>query len=188
MHDPLRKRIRLIHQCCIAGVVVVLGVAAALAVWPMVTRGRDNIAMANGIRKELKQLDGLTVKTQEVQARISAIEKEITQEERRLPTRNQMDQFLNELSKVAADSGVSIQGFDKSPIETSGDFRRLPARIVASGSYAQCYKFLAGIRKMERLTQLENAGIEAEQKTDEGSKPGEKACRLTVSIATFMAK
>ena len=189
MVDLIRQRVRLIKLCCSAGVFAAVAVVGCLAVLPMVKSGRASIQSANELRGQLKELDGLSLKLQEVKSRISAIETEIQAEEKKLPTRNQMDQFMQELSAVATDAGVNFESSNKADVEVAGDYKAFNAQITATGSYAQCYKFLAGLRRMERLTQLKDCMIDAEQKTGEGSKPGEKGdCRLKVSIATFMAK
>jgi Tfp pilus assembly protein PilO len=189
MADLIRQRIRLIHLCCAAGVLLTVASAGALVVLPMFRSGTESIKDAGKLRGDLKQLDGLSLKLQEVKSRISTIEGEIEKEEKRLPTRNQMDQFMEELSSVATGAGVNFEASSKAEVESVGDYKAMTAQITASGSYAQCYKFLAGLRRMERLTQLKDCTIDAEQKVGEGSKPGEKGdCRLKISIATFMAK
>lgn len=189
MADQIRDRLRKIHLCCAAGVVAAVAGVAALGIWPMVRSGRASEVQADVYRAQLKEIEGLTLKTTEVQNEIATIRAQIAKDENRLPRRHQIVQFMQELASVAEKSGVSLEAQDRGEIENAGDHLVLPATLTVTGSFAQCYDFLAGLRKMERLTRLEKAVLEAEQATGEGSKPGEKGnCRLKVSIATFMAK
>lgn len=190
MADKLRSRMRIIHIACAAGVVLILGAAGAFGVLPMIRTGHANIAKAEELKQQLRETDEVGAIATDIQKDTHGLDEEIVREEKRLPSRKQMDQLIAEISDVAQHAGVKLDGIksDKNEIFTSGEYKVLPSKLVATGTYAQCYKFLAGLRQMERLTRLESASIITEQKTGEGAKPGEKGeCQLRVAIATYMA-
>jgi Tfp pilus assembly protein PilO len=187
MADQLRKRIRLIHICGSAGVVVILAGATLLGVLPMLQSGRESIQKAQGLADELKQLETVRVKAEELQKKIAQRQAQIEKEEGRLPTRAQQGKIIEEITAVAATAGVKLEGIDKQEIQPAGNYKILPAQVTVTGSYQQCYAFLAGLRHMERLTRLENASVITE--AGDSAKPGQRGdCQLRVAIATYMAK
>ena len=189
MADNIKSRLRVIHWVGASAMLLLLGSAVGLGAYPMYMGGRDSIAKSRYLKQQLAELDGLDKTLQGVEADLKKTEERLKQSEKRLPTRNEMDQFMGELAAVAKDAGLTVEGINPKPVQPSGDYRVLPVEISGGGSYQQVYKFLAGLRRMQRLTRLDDVTMDAEQKTGEGSQPGEKAgCRVRVLISTFMAR
>lgn len=188
MTDPIKQRLGRIHLIGASVLVLALVLAGLLAALPMYRDGRASIAKSQTLRQQLSELDGLSRTLQQVETDLQATKARLAATEQRLPTSNDMPQFMGELSRVAEEAGLTLSGTTPKAAQPAGDYRVLPVEITGEGTFKQCYDFLAGLRRMQRLTRLDNAVVESEQKTTEGAKPGDKTCKIKVCIATFMAR
>lgn len=169
MKDSLNSRLRTIHLIGATILIGGLGATAALGVYPMVKSGKASIQKAEELRTRLAEFDGLSKTLDQVDTDRKNTEARLAAAEKLLPTGNEMDKFLGELAKVAEDSGITVEGITPRTTLSAGDYKILPVEINGQGSFPACYKFLAGVRKMPRLTRLDDLFVEAE------TKPGDDA-------------
>jgi Tfp pilus assembly protein PilO len=72
----------------------------------------------------------------------------------RIPETAQKTEFLAQLSGLAADTGLKIHEFRPGDEIDRKTHRELSIHVTAEASYASLCRFLAGLEKVERLTQL----------------------------------
>ena len=100
------------------------------------------------------------------------------------------------LAQVAEKAGLQLEAVmpDKD-LKDAGGYKSLPVSISGTGKWDTCYRFLTGLRAMNRLTRLDSLTL-ASHKPDNGPDgkpyvlaPGEEPpCQITVNISTFMAR
>ncbi len=187
MSDIIKSRLRLINFCAATGLVVLLSGTLALGVYPLYRKGGDEMRKAQDLKRQLSDLDGLSKTLSQVEAERVATEARLTDAEARLPNSKAMDQFMQQLAKVAEDVGLQVDAVSPRPLKESGDYKAMPVQIVGAGDWNTCYKFLTGLRTMNRLTRLDEVVMELER--DENKALSDRPrCRITVNISTFMAR
>ena len=187
--EVLNKRLRTIDW--IAASVLLAGVAATLAagVLPVTSRARANNRSAETYRHELAKLDGLKNTLSQVETELERTHHRLALAETRMPTTGAMDQFMVQLAKVADDSGLQVEGITPKPLQDAASYKVMPVEISGTGTFETCYTFLTGLRKMNRLTRLDDLVVQLQQSgADRERPPGQPVCRVTVGISTFMAR
>ena len=125
---------------------------------------------------------------------VEGAEARLAEAESRLPNSKAMDQFMQQLAKVAADAGLQVDGISPKPLKDSGDYKAMPVEITGTGDWNTCYQFLTGLRSMNRLTRLDELTLDLD-KDDKSDTPGKSnktadhpVCKIRVSISTFTAR
>jgi Tfp pilus assembly protein PilO len=187
MLEKIRQRLRLIDLCGLSALLVMVCSSLAFGVYPLYRRGNASMAESTSLRKELSQLDGLSKTLAQVENDRKITEVRLVEAESRLPNSKAMDQFMQQLAKVAEDVGLQVDGISPKTLKDSGDYRAMPVEISGTGDWSTCYRFLTGLRTMNRLTRLDELVLELD-KNDRAFASDRPLCRIRVSISTFMAR
>lgn len=194
MADILQERRRmynLIGACVIIGGIIA---PSALAAFHFHALGGQNVRDSATLQRSLSELDGLNKTLSEVEAARKQTESRLAEAETRLPNSQSMDEFLAQIAKVEESAGLIVDStvFDRN-LKDAGGYKSLPVSISGSGNWDTCYRFLIGLRSMNRLTRLDSLTLEV-QKTSADGKPvlltagQELPCQITVNISTFVAR
>lgn len=181
----------LVGAFCVLGGVIAPSGFGAYHFW---NQGRGCEKASASLRRSLSELDGLNKTLSEVEAAKKQTESRLAEAETRLPNSQSMDEFLAQIAKVEENAGLVVDSttFDRNPKE-SGGYKSLPVSISGTGKWDTCYKFLTGLRGMNRLTRLDSLTLEVMKNKTDGSGAtygqGQDApCQITVNISTFMAR
>jgi Tfp pilus assembly protein PilO len=193
MMTKIKQRQRVIDLCGISAMLVLVCSSLAFGVYPLYRRANAAAAESADLRKELSQLDGLSRTLAQVESDRKTTEARLAEAESRLPNSKAMDQFMQQLAKVAEGAGLQVDGISPKPLKESGDYKAMPVDISGTGDWNTCYKFLLGLRTMNRLTRLDELVIDLDKadkpgSTDKASFADRPVCRIRVSISTFMAR
>src|SRR5271154_6886661 len=196
MRDILQNRLRTIN--IIGALVIVGGILgpAAFGALHLYRAGCSHVQQSADLHKTLSELDGLSKTLDQVEGERKQPEVRLADAESRLPDSNAMDQFMQQLAQVAEKAGLQLEAVmpDKD-LKDAGGYKSLPVSISGTGKWDTCYRFLTGLRAMNRLTRLDSLTL-ASHKPDNGPDgkpyvlaPGEEPpCQITVNISTFMAR
>jgi Tfp pilus assembly protein PilO len=184
----ITKRLRTINLVGAAAILAILSGTAALGVFPMYKSGTRDIAESKALREQLSQLDGLSQTLQQVETAKAQTESRLTEAEAQLPTSNAMDQFMQQLAKVAENAGLQVDATVPSKdVKDAGGYKTGPFEISGTGDWESCYRFLTGLRATKRLTRLDSLTLEGSKDHKDG--PGERpTCRIIVNLSVFMAR
>ncbi len=181
----------LIGACCVLGGVMA---PSAFAAYHFLTEGQDRVKESAVLQQSLSALDGLNKTLSDVESARKQTESRLSEAEARLPNSQSMDDFLGQIAKVEEKAGLLVDSttFDRD-LKEAGGYKSLPVCISGAGKWDTCYKFLTGLRSMNRLTRLDSLSLEVEKTTAEGKAapfgPGqEPPCQITINISTFMAR
>jgi Tfp pilus assembly protein PilO len=194
MADILQEKRRLMNlagACCVLGGVLAPSAFAAIHFF---TAARNEVKASAKLQESLSELDGLNKTLGEVEAARKQTESRLAEAETRLPNSQSMDDFLAQIAKVEESAGLIVDSttFDKN-MKDSGGYKSLPVCISGVGNWDTCYKFMTGLRSMNRLTRLDSMSLEAIKEGGDGKpqnvRPGqEPSCQITINISTFMAR
>ena len=194
MADILQEKRRAIN---IIGAFAVLGgiiAPSAFAAFHFYSVGTANVRAATELKGTLSELDGLNKTLSEVESARKQTEARLLEAESRLPNSQSMDDFLAQIAKVEENAGLIVDSttFNRD-LTDAGDYKSLPVAISGHGKWDTCYRFLIGLRSMNRLTRLDRLTLQVENTTPDGKPLGlapgqEPSCQINVDISTFMAR
>jgi Tfp pilus assembly protein PilO len=194
MADILLEKRRLMNlagACCVLGGVLAPSAFAAIHFF---TEAREKVKASVTLQESLSELDGLNKTLGEVESARKQTESRLAEAEARLPNSQSMDDFLAQIAKVEENAGLVVDSttFDRN-MKDSGSYKSLPVCISGVGNWDTCYKFMTGLRAMNRLTRLDSMSLEVLKDANDGKalnmRPGqEPACQITINISTFMAR
>jgi Tfp pilus assembly protein PilO len=191
MQDAFKRNFRIVNT---AGIVVILSILAgsvSLGVVPAYRRGVENINATQRLKQQLAELNGLTTELNAVEMERQQTEKRLQAAEARLPSSDAMDEFMQQLASVAEKAGMQVDSITPSKdLKDSGGYKSLPVEINGTGDWESCYRFLTGLRAMNRLTRLDSVSLDSNSQSKETkvAPPEHPVCQITVNISTFMAR
>lgn len=184
--NDLKKNLKAVNFAGIAAVSLVLACTAAFGVYPMIKRGTQDIRAAHELRDSLTRFNALGQQIAIVDQERKDTEKRLQEQEQRLPPSFEASAFNAELTEVAQKAGIRIESMPSSQTFTDdGAYKALPVTIVGSGDWECCYRFLTGIKNMNRLTRLDSAIINVPEKDAQAVPPDSPVCQITVRFSTF---
>ena len=57
--------------------------------------------------------------------------------------------------------------------------------VVGSGDWENCYRFLSGLRAMDRVARLDSVIMDTQDKDGKGLAADKVVCQVTVKFSTF---
>jgi Tfp pilus assembly protein PilO len=149
---------------------------------PLYKSGTNKIHETGRLRAELAALDGLSQTLTEVEEDRRHTEALLAEYEKRLPSTSETNVFIKELASVTKQAGIQVDGTTyPTTLKDAGGYKSLPVQVSGTGDWDACYRFLTGLRSMNRLTRLDTLVLE----TDKNAKGERPVCRITVNFSTF---
>jgi hypothetical protein len=185
MNDVLKQRLRMVNYSGIAAVVLLLTATAALGIYPMVQRGRDNNRATREL--EAQQADLATLDQVLADAKKSVQEAELRLQEReaQLPPASESNFYDKELTRLIAANGIrKINADTPKELKDFAGYKVGTVDINGTGEWDAVCRFLADIRTMKGLTRLDAITIDIGR--DETGRSYEKpVCQFRISFSTF---
>jgi len=194
MSDPIIKKHLKNIDLIAFGVILLLTGATAFGCLVSLKNDRQTIqAKTQALEQDLNNLNILTVQLGKKELDLKASEARLAREEAKLPTSTAMNKFVSEIAKIAEDSGLKVNAINPHPGITADSYQVHPIEIIGIGSWNNCYKFLTGLRKMDRITRLDDLVIQLDSDDSSPTTPGANAskpslCKMSVTISTFTAR
>jgi Tfp pilus assembly protein PilO len=184
MSDALKKSMQKVNAAGAAAVILVLAGTVAFGIAPVYKEGTQKIHDANRLKAELAALDGLSQTLAQMEEERKQTEALLAENEKRLPSSSETNVFIKELAKVTNAAGIQVDGTNyPTTLKDSGGYKSLPVQVSGTGDWEACYKFLTGLRSMNRLTRLDSLALEVDKNaTAAAERP---ICRITVNFSTF---
>lgn len=187
MSEQIKKRVRRIDVGGAAGVTVVGVLAVLLGVLPLHHQSQLNVARAETLQKQLADFDGLEKTMARAKVKLDETQKRLALAESRLPSEGEMAQFMQQLAQVADTAGLQVDSITPRTVHEVSGYKAMPVEIAGSGDFSSCYKFLQGLRHMNRLTRLDDLVLRSTT-LERSAEPTKGQCSVHVMISTFMAR
>jgi type IV pilus assembly protein PilO len=137
--------------------VVILGWVVVLA------DGNDELQMARDREPTLKQdyRGKLTqaVNLEELRKQKRQVEEYVTQLERQLPGKAEMDALLSDINQAGLGRGLQFELFRPGQVQVKDYYAELPIAIRVSGRYHDIGSFAADVANLSRIVTLQNLSI-----------------------------
>jgi Tfp pilus assembly protein PilO len=184
MSDVIKKKLQIVNISGAAALAFLVAGTVALGIAPLYKQGNGKIADAARLKGELAALDGLSQTLTQVEADRKHTEGLLAEYERRLPSSSETNVFIKELAGVTKSAGIQVDGTTyPTTLKDSGGYKSLPVQVTGSGDWDACYKFLTGLRQMNRLTRLDSLVLEVDKSVKTAAD--RPLCHITVNFSTF---
>ncbi len=130
------------------------------------------VSLKTEYKKKLVQainLDGLKEQRRQVQQYVTQIEKQ-------LPSKSEMDALLSDINKARSDRGLQLDLFKPGSVSVKEYYAELPIDIKVTGKYSQLGEFAADIAQLSRIVTLNSIAI-----VPSGSGPAAAAGTLSMT-------
>ncbi len=186
MKDHLKNSISIVNYAGIAAVSLLLAGTAAFGVYPLLERGSADIRAAGDLRNSLTHFGGLNQALASAGKGLDDTENRLSTQEQRIPSSFEASAFNAELTDVAKKAGIRIESMpNQQTFSDEAGYKALPVTVIGSGDWESCYRFLTGIKNMNRLTQLDSVIINVPDKDADALPPETPMCQITVRFSTF---
>ena len=185
MQTDFKQRVRLVNSAGAAIVILLIASTVVFGVVPLYRAGSQNIADSQRLSSQVAALDGLGQTLTEVEEERHQTEERLNAIEKRLPSSSETNTFIKELAKVTKEAGIQVDG-TKYPkeLKDSDGYKSLPVEVVGTGDWDACYRFLTGLRAMNRITRLDSVILEVD-KNAPAKNADRPICHITVNFSTF---
>ena len=187
MPDEIKTRIRRIDLAGATTLLIAATLIIVLIVLPLRNQSQANIARAHDLQLQLADFDRLEQTLARSNIKLGEARQRLDDAEHRLPSQAEMAQFMQQLARVADGAGLQVDSITPRPVAEVGGYKALPVEIVGAGNFTNCYRFLQGLRKMDRLTRLDDLVLQSNP-PEKSDKAAAGACSIRVIISTFMAR
>ena len=186
MANDIKQRLRVINATAAATLVVVLAAAAAMGVVPPYREGVHKIQESARLTQEIKDLDALTLQVARAKVDMSTRETRLADAETRLPNAGTLNQFLQELAKIAEDAGLQVDALEPArDAKSAGAYKLMSVHLTGTGDWETCNRFLTSLRGANRkLARLDKLSLDSLR--DKASE--RPLCHITVDISTLIVR
>jgi hypothetical protein len=186
MQDKVKQSLKVVNYAGIGAVVVLLASTVAFGVLPLRQRGRDDIKAAADLRGSLERFDQLRLANARAEVQIEDSRARLADAEKRLASGPPDSAFNRDLTQVAKTAGIRIENMP--PVgapKDAGAYKCVQVTVVGSGDWDSCYKFLSGLRAMNRIVRLDSVVMDVQDKDGRTRTADRVVCQLTVKFSTF---
>jgi len=188
MPDIIKSRLRLINISGALCLVLVVCATVFMGILPLYSQTIRNRTASNALEQDLSKLNGLSNTLNQVETELKSTESRLQQAETRFPTSSAMEDFMTQLAKAADDAGLQVISISPQTMQNADNYKVMPLQITGTGSFENCYKFLTALRKMSRLTRLDDLALQLDTSMDKAQPDQMPVCKIIVGISTFTAR
>lgn len=190
MEPAIKKRLRLIDAISAASLVAIVIATAAAGFWPMHASRMAALEATDLLDQDLDKLKGLPQTLAQLEAALESERALLREAQARFPSTDAMDSFMADVARVADKSGMTIDSVKPKDPQEAPNYRVLPLAINGVGTFESCYGFLTGLRKIDRLTRLDEVILQIESTggSDRDNADTQPLCRVSLVLSTFKAK
>jgi hypothetical protein len=186
MQDRVKQSLKIVNYSAIAAVTLLLACTVAFGIYPMRKSGADDIRAANDLRGSLARLEQLRLGNARAEVQIHEAAARLQEAEKRLASGPPDSAFNKELTDVAQAAGIRIENMP--PVgapKDAGAYKSVQVTVVGSGDWESCYKFLSGLRAMDRIARLDSVIMDTQDKDGKNLAADKVVCKVTVKFSTF---
>jgi len=148
---------------------VVLGVVV-LGWFLLLSSGNDELEAARAkeptLKEDYRSKLGKAVNLSELRKQKSQVEEYVTQLEKQLPGKAEMDALLSDINQAGLGRGLQFELFRPGQVAVKDYYAELPISIRVTGRYHDIGSFAADVANLSRIVTLHNLNIQPQNAKD----------------------
>ena len=130
-----------------------------------------------GLKDDFRAKLGQAVNLSELRKQKQQVQEYVTQLERQLPGKAEMDALLSDINQAGLGRGLQFELFRPGQIEVKDYYAELPIAIRVSGRFHDIGSFAADVANLSRIVTLHNLGLSAIARDPNGNLSMEATAR-----------
>ena len=186
MQDKVKQSLKVVNFAGFGAVALLVACTVAFGVLPLRQRGHEDIKAANDLRGSLDRFAQLRLANARSEVQIQNAQRRLGDAEQSLASGPPDSAFNRELTQVAKTAGIRIENMP--PVgapRDAGAYKSVQVTVVGTGDWDSCYKFLSGLRAMDRIVRLDSVVMDIQDKDVRAHVADRVVCQLTVKFSTF---
>ncbi len=186
MQEKVKKSLKVVHYTGLGVLSLLLAGTVAFGVLPMRQHTNDDIRACDDLKAAVTRLDQLNLANAVALRDMLESEKILLQAEKQIASGPPDSAFNKDLTAVAKAAGIRIENMP--PVGAPGDvgaYKAVQVTVVGTGDWDNCYKFLAGLRSMNRIVRLDSVVMDRQDKDGRTHAVDNVVCQVTVKFSTF---
>jgi type IV pilus assembly protein PilO len=161
---------------------VALMLAVVALGWPMLLSGADDeLQVARdrepALKTEYRTKFGEAVNLAELRKQKELVQEYVTQLEKQLPGKADMDALLSDINQAGVGRGLQFELFRPGQVVVKDYYAELPIAIKVAGRYHDIGSFAADVANLSRIVTLHNLAIVPQAKDPSGALAMEATAR-----------
>lgn len=157
-------------------------IAVIVALWfAVVSSAADELEAARGtepkLKEEYRNKLGQAVNLSELRKQKQQVQEYVTQLEKQLPGKAEMDALLSDINQAGIGRGLQFELFRPGQVEIKDFYAELPIALKVSGRYHDIGAFAADVANLSRIVTLHNLSITVPSKDAVGNLAMEATAR-----------
>lgn len=158
------------------------GAAVLIALWfAVVSSAADELEAARNtepkLKDEYRNKLGQAVNLSELRKQKQQVQEYVTQLEKQLPGKAEMDALLSDINQAGIGRGLQFELFRPGQVEIKDFYAELPIALKVSGRYHDIGAFAADVANLSRIVTLHNLAITVPTKDAAGNLAMEATAR-----------
>jgi Tfp pilus assembly protein PilO len=186
MQDNVKKSLKVVHYTGMGVMTLLLAGTVAFGMLPMRQHTRDDIRASQDLKAAVNRLEQLNLANAVAMRDMQESRSLLQEAEKQIASGPPDSVFNKELTEVAKAAGIRIDNMP--PVGASKDagaYKSVQVTVVGTGDWNNCYKFLAGLRSMNRIVRLDSVVMDRQDKDGRAQATDRVTCQLTVRFSTF---
>jgi len=147
-----------------AAVFVAMAIAVVVAGWFLLLNGAQDELQAEidrepGLKQEFRTKLAQAVNLTELRKQKLLVQEYVTQLEKQLPGKAEMDALLSDINQAGLGRGLLFDLFRPGQVEVKDYYAELPITLRVSGKYHDVGSFAADVANLSRIVTLHNLSI-----------------------------
>ncbi len=186
MHEKVKKSLKVVHYTGIAVMTLLLAGAVAFGVLPMRQHTNDDLRARDDLKAAIQRLEQLNLADAVALRDMQQSEKLLQEAEKQIASGPPDSGFNKDLTEVAKAAGIRIENMPPvGAARDAGAYKSVQITVVGTGGWENCYKFLAGLRSMNRIVRLDSVVMDRQDKDGRTHAADNVVCQVTVKFSTF---
>jgi Tfp pilus assembly protein PilO len=152
---------RVLHYTGVLATVIGVTASYSLLHAPLIRESERTEEKIQELTLSVQNSSAIRQQHQIVSARLATAKEQIATVRERVPQEMNSAEFLDEVSRIAAEEKLSIKEYSNSKAATNRGYTQMEVNLTGRGSYASICAFVDRISKLKRLSKLQNLTLTA---------------------------
>jgi Tfp pilus assembly protein PilO len=161
LDDSTRRFGRLLHYSGVLATVVGMTTSYSLLHAPLIHQAEQTEQRIQELTLSVQNTKAIREQHQKVFERLATAKEQIATVRERVPAEMNSAEFLDEVSRIAAEEHLSIKEYSNGKLAPNKGYTQMEVNLSGKGSYASICAFIDRLSKLKRLSKVQNLTLTA---------------------------
>lgn len=137
------------------------------------------------MRSILEKLKEEAAKNEDFERANEELQKSVAFIEERLPTNQEIDNVVRQVSQLAIDSGLAPPGIKTNKPQPAGIYQEMPIDMETAGSFAGYQNFMVQLEKLPRVMRIHNMKIVGQDRMSSQQEKNAPEVKVSFTLSIY---